>query len=129
MKPTKLLTAIICCISFALLSCSDDNDSQSKLNPPAWTLGTWKDEAGVYTAKFTSNNLIFGNDVTSLDFVKMANSTNAISLTELTNTDTDYKVKFAGITYHFRKKSSSQIAYILADDPEYPAEWIMNKIN
>lgn len=115
--------------SILIVSCSSDSEDNNNilLSPPSWTHGTWKDEVGLYTAKFTSNNLIFESGGTSLNFSEVANSTQGISIAELINTDSEYKVKFAGTTYHFRKKSDSQIAFVLADDSELPAEWILNK--
>lgn len=119
---------LICCISIISSSCSDDNDNQSsKLDPPSWTYGTWKDKEGLYTAKFASDNLIFGNEVMPLNFSEAVKSS-GMSVIELVNTDSEYKIKFAESTFHFRKKSNNQIAFVLADNPEQSAEWLLYKV-
>lgn len=81
---------------YAVLKKADSNVDQKKgINPPSWTHGTWKDEVGLYTVTFTSDNLIFITGANTINFTEMANLSEGVSITEPLNTDSEYKVKFA----------------------------------
>lgn len=122
----KKLIFIVLAILTISCSSSDDSSSNSKssLNPPSWIQGKWIGYSGTGSDqtstgvgfKFTSDDLctILGSSSTCWKYVLDSSSGQATAEEEISTTDYIVRIKVANITntYHFRKKSNTEIELV-----------------
>lgn len=123
MKKTVLI--ILAILTFSCSS-SDDSSSNSKssLNPPSWIQGKWIGYSGSGSDqtstgvgfKFTSDDwcTIAGSLSTCWKYALDSSSGQATAEEEISNTDYIVSIKVGNITntYHFRKKSNTEIEVV-----------------
>lgn len=83
----KIVYLLFLCMACMVSSCGDDgkedwesereeiSQSRFSLSPPEWLIGTWQDGTGLITLQCTENNIIYGTDMASIDFVRYAEET------------------------------------------------------
>ena len=83
----KIVYLLFLCMACMVSSCGDNgkedwesereeiSQSRFSLSPPEWLIGTWQDGTGLITLQCTENNIIYGTDMASIDFVRYAEET------------------------------------------------------
>ena len=130
----KKIIAALLLFTFIIADCnkedpiSPDRPHSPEFNPPAWIIGTWKDNYGVVKYVFSADNVIMValQSNVSVDFQR---GFSGATVTEDINNDDEYKVSAVypamNQTYRFVKKTATSLDYyLITADDAHPADTI-----
>ncbi len=115
MKNKYLLIIIMALLVIVLLGGCDLFGFGSKLAPPDWIIGTWRDEYNLYTWVFTTDNAVYTVISLSIDFKEIAKEKD-VNVTDESTAST-YKLTLeesgVGVNYEFVKSTSTTLDYFV----------------
>ena len=136
MKKVFRFSVLLAVIAIVMAGCSKKDDESggsksggAKLSPPTWIQGTWEDETGVISYKFTKDDILINGIVSFKLVYNVTVGDCKASTKEKTNNSSLYEVTVTGTcegekgsaTFSFKKGDGTYIEFT-GDSDEYGSE-------
>lgn len=104
---------------FAILSCqSPTGGADMSLAPPDWIVGTWSDEYGINTYRFTDDNVIFSLEadgvVTVIDFCVFYRDSGIVEASAEASYSLSLTAAASGTVYDFSDNGDATLDYYIS---------------